>query len=82
MDNVWRIRLLNYMGQDDTVYFANYESAKKNFDYLRDMYSDMPEFKINRDEDKMSWHNTYYNEYSTYVYLFQGGPKLYNEIVF
>jgi hypothetical protein len=82
MDNVWRIVLENYMGEDDTIYFANYEIAQKNFNYLRDLNKDMPEFKVNLREDTMTWFDNNYNEYNTHVYLFQGGPKFYNEIVF
>jgi hypothetical protein len=66
------------MGEDDTIYFKNYEIAKKNFDYLRDLNKDMPEFKINLKENTMSWLDSGY----TRIYLFQGGPKFYDEIVF
>jgi hypothetical protein len=78
MDNVWRIVLENYMGEDDTIYFKNYEIAKKNFDYLWKLNKDMPEFKINLKENTMSWLDYDY----TRIYLFQGGPKFYDEIVF
>jgi len=81
-NNVWRISLDNYMGEDDTIYFKNYEIAKKNFDRLCELNKDMPEFKINLKENTMSWFDHGYNEYSTRIYLFQGGPKFYDEIVF
>jgi hypothetical protein len=82
MEDVWRIVLENYMGEDDTIYFANYEIAQKNFDCLRDLNKDMPEFKINLREDTMSWFDSNYNEYNTHAYLFPGGPKFYDEIIF
>jgi hypothetical protein len=42
----------------------------------------MPEFKINLKENTMSWLDSGYDEYRTRIYLFQGGPKFYDEIVF
>ena len=85
MEELWTIKLSNYMGEDDTIYFENYEIAKKNFDYLRDMNKDMSEFEVVETKHSganMSWFDPNYNEYSTYVDLYEGGPKIYNEIVF
>ena len=80
--NIWKIILENYKDGNDIIYFENYEIAKKNFNYLWDANKNMPEFAINRDENSMSWYDNQYNEYSTFVYLVQGGPKIWNEIVF
>ena len=81
-NDIWRIVLENYQAEYITYYFENYEIAKKNFNCLRDLNKDMPEFEINRSEDVMSWFDSHYNEYSTFVYLLQGSPKIYNKIIF
>ena len=81
-NNIWKIVLENYEGEDDTIYFENYEIAKKNFNRLWDLNKDMPEFAIDYNEDSMGWFDCQYNEYSTFVSLLQGGPKIYNEILF
>jgi hypothetical protein len=79
-NDIWKIVLENYQDEDTTCYFENYEIAKKNFNRLKDLNKDMPEFEI--DGNTMSWYDCGYNEYSTYVYLLQGAPKIYNKIIF
>jgi len=81
-NNIWKIVLANYQGEDDTIYFENYEIAKKNFNRLWDLNKDMSEFRINSGESIMSWYDCSYNEYGTSVYLRQGAPKIYNKIIF
>lgn len=70
-NEVWGLVFKNYMGKDETVYFSNYEIAKKNFDFLRNLYKHMPEFKISYIDDSMSWHDHNYNQYDTQVYLYR-----------
>jgi hypothetical protein len=86
MEKVWNIVLDNYEGEDFVIYFENYEIAKKNFDRLRELNKNMPEFVEFYDSDNnksvMSWFDGCYNEYSTTIYLVQGAPKIYNKIVF
>jgi hypothetical protein len=79
-NDIWKIVLENYQGEDATCYFENYEIAKKNFNCLRDSNKDMPEFEI--DDNTISWYDCHYNEYNTFIYLSQGGPKIYNKIIF
>ena len=81
-NDIWEIVLENYKGEDYITYFEDYEIAKKNFNHLWNLNKDMPEFKINRNENEMSWYDCHYNEYNTFVYLFQGGPEIHNKIIF
>lgn len=81
MNDGGKIMLVNYKGEDYTVYFENYEIAKKNFDRLHELNKDMPEFNFD-DSNEMSWSDSQYNEYNTFVYLLHGAPKIYNEIIF
>ena len=81
-NNIWQIVLENYQGEYITYYFKNYEIAKKNFDRLRDLYKDKPEFATNYSETIMSWYDCQYNEDTTFVYLIQSDPKIYNKIIF
>ena len=86
MENVWNIVLDNHEGEDYVLYFENYEIAKKNFDRLRELNKNMPEFEefYDSDNDKhvMYWFDSQYNEYDTTITLVQGAPKIYNKIVF
>lgn len=81
-NNIWKIVLENYRGEDSVIYFENYEIAKKNFNRLWKLNKDMPEFKISCNENDMSWYNSHYDEYATFAYLRQGGPKIHNKIIF
>lgn len=83
MNDGGKIMLVNYKGEDYTVYFENYEIAKKNFDRLHELNKDMPEFNSDySNKIEMSWFDSQYNEYNTFVYLLHGVPKIYNEIIF
>ena len=81
-NDIWKIVLDNYKGEDCIIYFKSYKIAKKNFNHLRDLNKDMPEFEIDCNETDMSWYDCQYNEYNTFACLLPGGPKIYNKIIF
>lgn len=77
----WAIIRDNFEGEDDILYFENYEIAKKNFEILCEKNKDQDEFY--RSDNGAKWFDSCYNEYSTYINLVQTGlPIIHNEIIF
>lgn len=64
---IWHLHLDNFEGRDDTYFFTNESAARTTFNAIADAYSYCDEFE--KQEDKCSWFDADYNEYSTYVWL-------------
>jgi hypothetical protein len=78
----WAISLENFEGDvNEILYFKNYEIAKKNFDIICNFYKNYDEFEI-RDNCWLSFFDANYNEYSTYVHLFEKEIIIHDEILF
>ena len=81
-EKYWSLRLCNYEGgEDEIIYFDNYDIAKKNFKALCKKGVDYDEFEA--DENSCSWFDPDYNEYSTYVTLdIRPLPMIHKDVIF
>lgn len=77
----WALVMDNFEGQDDILYFKNYEIARENFEVICE--------KLSKNKEFFRWHDSYcewfdprYNEYSTYVFLCERELTIHDKIIF
>lgn len=77
----WILKMRNFEGHDNIVYFTNYDIAKQNFDALCKKYKDYDEFS-EKEGRVCSWFDADYNEYSTYVWLKESALNIFDKVIF
>lgn len=77
----WSLVLENFRGVSEDLYFADYETAKANFDKIVELHRGYEEFKLD-DTTTCSWFDPDYNHFSTVVSLEKRTPRVYTGIIF
>ncbi len=77
----WSLVFENFRGEDEVLYFIDYETAKANFDKIVELYREHEDFEL-EDTTTCSWFDSNYNEFYTVVSLIEQPPKVYRSVIF